>query len=249
MKITLQPRKTIRVPFLRSRSKVRLEHKLTVEYLPHSIKENEAPVPVMRYCLSDIQTKDAIPPSEMIVLQKGIPVMVTTTKGTPGTGKLESAWMSDPLLEVSDKVAGVKKLKQEEKRLSARVIERYVEETVVRALRISNKTGRPVNLLVQFQERPSDGIFFNSADPKPTKSAPPEHDWELQVPVEGEKVVTLNLTCKTLEKIELPPDRPAAHAREVDFAEDEAMEADDDDDGGEQENHAQQAAMPRQRRG
>src|SRR3972149_1922635 len=136
MRITLHPRKTIRVPFLRSKAKVRLEHRLTIEYFAYSVKENSSPVPSMRSCLSDVQPSEAIPPSELTVLQKGIPVTVSTTTGSPGTGKLETAWMSDPLIEITDKVAGVKKVKQDEKRLSARVIERYTEETITRTIKM-----------------------------------------------------------------------------------------------------------------
>ncbi len=213
MRITLHPRKTTRVPFLKSTSKVRLEHRLQLEYLPGAVKENYQPTPDMRYLLSGLPPNEAVPPSELIVFQKGIPVTTTTTKGTPGTGKLESAWMTDPLVEISDKVAGVTKVRQDEKRLSARVIERYTEETVVRMLKVENRTGKRVSLRLLLLERPSDGIMFTSAEPKPNRSSPPEHEWDLDVPVEGAATVTITLATKLLEKIELPPDRPGSGGR------------------------------------
>jgi hypothetical protein len=207
MKITLEPRKETRVPFLRSPATMNMEHRIEIAYSTYSVKDNSTPTVNMRYMISGIRTDRTIPPSQLVILQQGVPVTVTHMAGSPAPGKLHSTWVDDPLVEVLDRVSRVEKKRTREKRLSSRVIERFTDEIVTRQVKIENKTGKALEMELTVQEDPASGITFVEAKPAPKSSQPPEHHWELSIPVEGVATVAITLEVKRVEKIELPPDR------------------------------------------
>jgi hypothetical protein len=215
-KVTLEPQKTTWVKFIDEKATMKVERTCKVYYYKDSILENTTQSVEMKYLFSGLKGGKCIPSSQLIIKEKGIPVTITQTAISMDPTKFSSMTTSDAFVEISDDVASVEKSKVKEKKLSRRVIEREWEETVTRVIKIKNKTGKKVALDMSIFENPADGILFESSNPKPNKTTPPERKWEIRMPKEDEKIVSIKFKVKRIEQIRLPPDKSGGKEQALD---------------------------------
>jgi hypothetical protein len=213
-KVTLEPQKTTWVKFIDEKATMKVERTSKVYYYKDSILLNTTQSVEMKYLFSGLKGGKCIPSSQLIIKEKGIPVTITQTAISMDPTKFSSMTTSDPFVEISDDVASVERSKIKEKKLSRRVIEREWEETVTRVIKFKNKTGKKVSLDISIFENPADGILFESSNPKPVKTTPPERKWEINMAKEDEKILSIKWNVKRKESIRLPPDKSGAKGGE-----------------------------------
>lgn len=204
---TLEPRKTTWVKFIDEKAKMAVERKCKVHYYTSNILSNLTHTLDMKYNFTGLKSGKCIPSSQLIIKEGGIPVTITQTVVSLDPTKFASTTTEDPFVEISDNVASVDKGKVKEKKLSKRIIEREWEEEVTRVIKVENKTGKKINLDFAVFENPADGINFKSATPKPSKSAPPERGWIIELKKEQDKSISIKFVVKRKESIRLPPDK------------------------------------------
>ncbi len=203
-KITLEPRKTTRVPFISDKAKMKTEHKLHIQFYGADVLIAQNRTAMIRYCFMGMKSGKPIPASQLIIKEKGLPQTIAETEPSAMPDKFNSQWVDDPLVEITDRVSKVEQMKLEEKKLSNRVIERVREDNVTRAIRMVNKTGKPMTMRLEIEDAPASGLQFISAEPKPTNMRPPEYIWEFSMAKEEERTVTVKFNFKQTERIELP---------------------------------------------
>ncbi len=205
-KITLEPRKTTRVPFIYDKAKMKTEHRLHIQFYGADILTTAARMALIRYSFTGLTSGKPIPASQLIIKEKGLPQTIAQTEPSAMPDKFNSQWVDDPLVEIMDRVSKVEQTKFEEKKLSNRVIERVREDTVTRAIRMVNKTGKPVTMKLEIEDAPASGLQFVSAEPSPTTIRAPEYIWEFSMAKEEERIVLVKFNFKRTERIELPAD-------------------------------------------
>ena len=206
-KVTLEPQKTTWVRFIDEKATMKVERHCKVYYFKDNILENTTQSVEMKYLFSGLKGGRCIPSSQLIIKEKGIPVTITQTAISMDPTKFTSMTTSDPFVEISDDVASVEKSKVKEKKLSRRVIEREWVETVTRVIKVKNKTGKKVALDLSVFENPADSILFESSNPKPNKTTPPERNWEIKMGKDEEKILSIKFKVRRIEQIRLPPDK------------------------------------------
>jgi len=206
-KITLEPQKTTWVRFIDEKAKMKVERGCKVYYYKDNIRSNMTHSVDMKYLFSGLKGGKCIPSSQLIIKEKGIPTTITQTAISMDPTKFTSLTTCDAFVEINDNVASVEKSKVREKKLSRRVIERAWEETVSRNIKFKNKTGKKIMIELAVFENPADDILFQSSNPKPTRTSPPERGWEVKMDKDDEKVIAVKFVVKRVETIKLPPDK------------------------------------------
>ena len=207
MKITLEPRKTTWVPFIDSTAKLEIEWTAKINYTGWSAHQNTTHSVDMRYIFTKLDGAQFIPSSQLIIKEEGIPLAITETVVSPVKDRFRSEKISDPFVEVNDKLASIEKSKVKSKQLSKRMIERSWTETINRSIRIENKTGKQVLLNLMVVDNPAEELIFISSTPEPTKKEPPEYIYDVKLAPDAIVTIKIELKLKKLEKLELPPDK------------------------------------------
>lgn len=217
MKITLEPRKTTWVPFLDCKAKVEMEWTARIEYSEWSVRQNSTHPVNMRYVFHIPGGNKFIPSSQLVIKEQGVPLAITQTVVTPVKDRFKSEKMVDPFVEINDRVAGIEKTKVTSRQLSKRMIERSWTETIERAIKVENKTGKTVKLSLTLTDQPASELTFSGSTPSPFSKEPPEYLFNLEM--QKEEIHTIRVTFKLnkVEKIELPPEQlKIQNVREVD---------------------------------
>jgi len=260
-KITLEPRKTTRVPFLTGKAKMKTEHKLHIAYYGEDVLQSMDRSAQIRYTFTGLTSGKPIPGSQLIIKERGLPQTIARAEPSAIPDKFHSVWVEDPLVEISDRVAKVEQTKFEEKKLSNRLIERVREEAVTRTIRVMNKTGKAVHIRLEIEDSPANGLIFKNADPAPATSRPPEQIWELNIAKEADTTVSMKFNLKRTERIELPSDRtlravmspaaamPMEYAQKGNELDQEEFEDEQDDDNKDDNPPPNQQAFPPQGKG
>jgi hypothetical protein len=260
-RITLEPRKTTRVPFLTGKAKMKTEHKLHISYYGEDVLQSMDRSAQIRYTFTGLTSGKPIPGSQLIIKEKGLPQTIARAEPSAIPDKFHSIWVEDPLVEISDRVAKVEQTKFEEKKLSNRLIERVREEAVTRNIRVQNKTGKAVHIRLEIEDSPANGLVFKNAEPAPNASRPPEQIWELNIAKEADVSVSMKLNLKRTERIELPSDRtlravmspsaamPMEYAQKNDDLDEQEFEDEKDQDDNNPPPQANQQAFQQQTKG
>lgn len=237
MKLTLEPRKTTWVPFIDSTAQLKVLWRCRVEYRPHNVRDTLTWTVRTRYVISGLRCDHSIPSSQLILMEQGIPLAITQTVVSAVKDRFQSEEMDDPFVVIIDKLAGLKKSEPSEKRLSKGLLERSWVDTIERSLRIENKTGKVVSLVLTVVDYPAEELEFVSSAPEPARSAPPEYTFDLELPVDQEISLKVLLKQARKETIHVPiekpqsPPRPTAQAvqRNVAFSPSEFVENEDEE--------------------
>jgi hypothetical protein len=213
MKITLEPRKTTWVPFIDSEAKLEIEWTAKIEYTSWSASQNSTHNVDMRYIFTNLDGAQFIPSSQLIIKEEGIPLAITETVVSPVKDRFRSERLSDPFIEINDRLASIEKSKVATKKLSKRMIERKWTETINRSIKIENKTGKNVLLKLTVVDQPAEELIFVTSTPEATKKEPPEYFYDVELARDAIQTIKIELTHKKLEKLELPPEHVKGEAR------------------------------------
>ena len=207
MKITLEPRKTTWVPFIDSKARLTIHWTAKIEYTTYSAHLDTSHEVMMRYGFSGLEGAGFIPSSQVIIKENGIPLTITESVVSPVNDRFSSERVQDPFVEVTDKLASIKKSKVTSRQLSRRMIERSWSEKITRSIKIENKTGRQVSLALTVVDRPAEELVFVSSTPAPDRTEQPEYIYAVTLEPDAVQVIKVELKLKSVEKLELPPEQ------------------------------------------
>ncbi len=205
------------MPFIDSAAELSIEWTAKIEYTAWSVHQNSKYSANMRYIFTGLDGAQFIPSSQLIIKEEGIPLTITETVVSPVKDRFRSEQISDPFVEINDKLASVEKNKTRTRRLSKRMIERSWTETINRTIKIENKTGKKVTLELTTVDKPAEELRFVSSDPEPSDTEPPEYIYRVELEQEEVQNIKLELTLKKLEKLELPPEQVKVRRGQQDF--------------------------------
>ncbi len=204
MKITIEARKNTWVPFLDAKAKLKISWRARATYRAHNIRSAHTWPVSSRYTFEGISTKDSIPSSQLIMMEDGVPLAITQTVVSGVKGRLQTEDIEDPFVIITDNLANLSKSDLKRQRVAKGVIERTWTETIVRNLKIENKTGKKVSLKLTISDHPADDLVFEKSEPAPSAKAPPEYSFDIELEPDAERSLSLTFKLSCREKIEIP---------------------------------------------
>lgn len=213
MKLTLEPRKTTWVPFIDSTAQLKVLWRCCVEYRPLNVRDTLTWTVRTRHVISGLRCDHSIPSSQLILMEQGILLAITQTVASAVKDRFQPEEMDDPFVVILDKLAGLKKSEPSEKRLCEGLLERSWVDTIERSLRIENKTGKVVSLVLTVVDHPAEELEFVSSTPEPARSAPPGYTFDLELPIDQEISLKVTLKQARKETIHVPIEKPPTPAR------------------------------------
>lgn len=219
MKITLEARKTTWVPFIDSRARLDVEWRSRAEYTAYSVRaEHTWPVKT-RYTFSGLETDAPIPSSQLVVMEHGVPVVITSSVVSAVKDRFQSEEIEDPFVVVTDKLASLTRSEPAQRQLARGLIERIWTETIQRMVKVENKTGKAVKLELTIVDRPADELVFTGSVPEPNVRRAPEYVFEVTLEVDAVSTLQLTFTQSKKESIRAPVPAPRRGAGDGDEAE------------------------------
>ena len=204
MKITIEARKSTWVPFLDTKAQLEIKWRARATYRAHNIRSPHTWPVSSRYTFKNISAKDAIPTSQLIIMEDGVPLAITQTVVSGVKARLQTEDIEDPFVVITDNLANLTKSEPQQTKVAKGVIERTWTETIVRNVKIENKTGKKVSLQLKIVDHPADELVFESSTPDPSNKQPPEYNFELTLEPDAEQSLLLRFTLGRREKIEVP---------------------------------------------
>lgn len=207
MKITLEARKTTWVPFIDSTAKLDVEWKSRAEYNAYAIRKEHTWTVQTRYTFSGLQTDAPIPTSQLVLMEQGVPIVITSSVVSAVKNRFQSEEIEDPFVVITDKLARVTRSEPQRRQLARGLIERSWTETIARLVKIENKTGKQVSLELTVVDKPADELTFHSSQPEPSVSRPPEYVYQLELDVDAIHTLHLTFELAKRESIQAPVTR------------------------------------------
>jgi hypothetical protein len=204
MKLTLEPRKTTWVPFLDSKAQLTAEWRSRVEYHGYNARDPLTWKTRTRYTFSGLAGPTAIPSSQLIIMENGIPLTVAQTVVSAVKDRFQSEEVDDPFVVITDRLARLDKSEPKEKQLAKGLFERTWTETIERSLRIENRTGKVLKLALTVVDDPAEELTFVSAEPAAVRRAPPEYGFDIELAPDAEGTIKVVLAHKKSETIKAP---------------------------------------------
>ncbi len=194
MKISIEARRTTRVPFLDSQARLERSWKARAEYRTSNVHDELTWPVTTRYSFSGLECGFPIPSSQLIIMEDGVPLTTTATVVSALKDRFSSEAIDDPFVIISDKVAGLKKSDVTQRRLAKALIERSWREDIRRNIKLENKTGKAVQLELTVIDQPASELVFVEATPAPDRVQPPEVVFELAL--EPEAIVNVEILLR-----------------------------------------------------
>jgi hypothetical protein len=214
MKLTLEPRKTTWVSFLDSTAQLKMEWKCRAEYRAHNVRDTLTWQTFTRYTFTGLKAEHAMPSSQLIMMEQGIPLAITQSVVSAVKDRFQSELIQDPFVVITDKLASLKKKDMIEKRLAKGLVERSWVEVIERSLRVENRTGKPLTLALTVVDHAAEEVEFVSSEPAPALVQKPEVTFEVRLAPDQEQTVRVTLTLGRHESIRTP----ISHTKDSDLA-------------------------------
>lgn len=213
MKISIDSRRSTWVPFIDTHADLTISWRSRAEYSMHNIFQAQRWTVHTRYLFSGLSTEHAIPSSQLIIKENGIPLTITQSVASALKDRFQSEEIEDPFVEITDKLADVSKTEEQQKELTPGLIELSWTETITRQLKLENKTGKKVLLAFTVVDNPAESLVFIRSEPSPESKEAPEYHFSIPLAIDEEKSMQVILQINRKKSIQAPVEKPKQQMR------------------------------------
>ncbi len=205
IKANIPSRKKIKLEWFKSQSEFKIERKTEIQYNANSVTENKHNHNVnIKYILTKKGDPKELPSGSPITLYKeGLPFLFLSTSATIGN-KIISEEIIDADITIDDDIVEIKEGTPEITFEDALKLKEHVEvrtryDQITRKITIENKLDNEIELELNFKQ--TKDVSFVSSEPVPTETKEPIFMFNITIPSEGNKKITLRLQAKIVKRV------------------------------------------------
>ncbi len=212
MKATLFPRKKIRLRwFEMSNIPFEIDRELEFSYNLSTVQNDKITYnPNYWYVFKEVNKE--IPGTEIILLQKGLPILFTRTVGSIAN-KFSTNKQNDSTISINDQIIKIEKGKEEIKREPLQYPDPKIKEmeirtridTIIRKLTFKNESDKKISgLKVKFIE--VKDVRYSSSKQELYESDPPEYIWSIDIEPDSSKSLEITLIVEIVKTFKIEKD-------------------------------------------
>ncbi|MFX1254771.1 MAG: hypothetical protein ACFFCZ_24380 [Promethearchaeota archaeon] len=202
MKASLPPLKKTRLPWFDESVQVEVEREVNVQYSVSSVTLDSLSHSTQRRYLFKFPQKREIPTSDVILMTKGMPFLITQTPGNIGE-KLPTVKLADSTVVVEDRIAkrerGKETVTVEDLPYPNKLQETRTREDIIsRRILLKNESGEDIEITVKIVE--SADVQLIKAEPETTRTEKPRFEWKIALKKDAEESIQCEYKIR-IEKV------------------------------------------------
>lgn len=205
MKANIPSRKKVKLEWFKTNADFKIERKVDIQYNSTSVSNNKHIHNCkIKYILNKKGEPKEIPPGSPLTLYKGgLPFLFLSTSSTIGN-KIFSEEITDADIEINDDIIEVKEGTPEITFEDALKPKEHIEvrtryDQITRKISIENKLNTKIDLVLRYKQ--TKDVQFIKADPAPSENKEPIYNFNITIPSEEIKKLTLELRAKIVKRV------------------------------------------------
>ncbi|TFF94572.1 MAG: hypothetical protein EU544_04305 [Promethearchaeota archaeon] len=198
-------RKKIKLEWFKSKASLDIERTISIEYNANSVNYNKQNwEAIVKYVLVKEGAPKEIPSnSPMTLYKQGLPFLFLSTSGTIGN-KIISEELIDDDIKIDDDIIQIDEGKPEITFEDAIKPKEHIEvrtryDTITRKITIENKLDNEISLELNFKQ--TKDVTYVKSTPEPQEIEEPIYKYQLVIPSEESKRITLELKAKIVKRV------------------------------------------------